>query len=126
MDPDHVNALKGGVASWNAWRTSQPQLRPNLAEAKLRATDLSGANLSRADLSGADLRGAQLIGTDLQGADLRGANLFKAELTGACVSGCDLRGARFLNPDQIRSAEGWQNAQYDRDLDVGASLPGEH
>lgn len=123
LDPEHLDRLKAGVASWNAWRAAQPELRPALARAPLRATELSGADLSRADLSAADLRGARLVGTDLRDADLRGANLFKAELTDARLAGCDLRGARFLNPDQMLSAEGWQNARRDEALALGRARP---
>ncbi len=122
-DRDHLDRLRSGVAGWNAWRAARPDLRPALAQAGLRGMDLSGADLSRAVLSGADLRGARLIGADLRGADLRGANLFKAELAGAHLAGCDLRGSRFLNPDQLLSAEGWQGALRDEELALGAPLP---
>ena len=123
MNQDHLNRLRSGVADWNAWRAAQPGLRPSLAQAGLRGTDLSGADLSRADLSGADLRGARLAGADLRGADLRGANLFKADLAGALLAGCDLRGSRFLNPDQLLTAEGWQGALRDEELALDAPLP---
>ncbi len=123
MDRDHLDRLRSGVAGWNAWRAGQPDLRPALAEAALRGMDLSGADLSRADLSGADLRGARIIGANLRGADLRGANLFKADLAGAHLAGCDLRGSRFLNPDQLLSAEGWQDALRDNELALKAPLP---
>jgi hypothetical protein len=123
MNEDHLLRLQSGMAAWNAWRATDPAPRPALAHAPLRAMDLSGANLSGADLSGADLRGTQLSGADLRGADLRGANLFKAELTGAQLADCDLRGVRFLNPNQLRSAVGWQDAWRDEDLALDAPLP---
>lgn len=123
MDSDDLDRLKSGVAGWNAWRAARPGVRPALAQAPLRGTDLSGADLSLADLSRADLRGALLIGADLRGADLRGANLFKAEMTAARLAGCDLRGARFLNPDQLLSAEGWQDAWRDEELALDMPLP---
>jgi uncharacterized protein YjbI with pentapeptide repeats len=122
MDEDHRLRLQSGVAAWNAWRAAHPGLRPALAQAPLRAMDLSGADLGQADLSGADLRGTRLVGADLHGADLRGANLFKAELAGAQVAGCDLRGARFLNPDQLLSAVGWQDARRDAEPALDAPL----
>ena len=123
MDEDHLLRLRAGVAAWNAWRAAQPELRLDLAHASLRAMDLSGINLSRADLSGADLRGTRLVGADLRGADVRGANLFKAELTGAQLGGSDLRGARFLQPNQLLSADGWQDAWRDEELALDAPLP---
>lgn len=123
MDPEHFDRLKSGVACWNAWRAARRDLRPALAQAPFRATDLSGANLAQADLSGADLRGARLVEADLRGADLRGANLFKADLTGAQLAGSDLRGTRFLNPDQLLAALGWQDARRDEEFALGAPLP---
>ena len=123
MDEDHLRRLQAGSAAWNAWRAARPEIRPALAQASLRAMDLSSADLSRADLSGADLRGARLAAADLRGADLRSANLFKAELTGAQLAGSDLRGARFLNPSQLLTATGWQDASRDAELALGAPLP---
>jgi uncharacterized protein YjbI with pentapeptide repeats len=123
MNEDHLLRLHSGMAAWNAWRATDPARCPALAHAPLRAMDLSGANLRRANLSGADLRGTRLSGADLRGADLRGANLFKAELTGAQLADCDLRGVRFLNPTQLRSATGWQDAWRDDDLALDAPLP---
>ena len=75
------------------------------------------------DLSDADLRGTRLVGADLRSADVRGANLFKAELTGAQLAGSDLRGARFLQPNQLLSADGWQDAWRDEELALDAPLP---
>ena len=123
MDEAHLQRLQAGVAAWNTWRVAQPELRPALAHASLRAMDLSGINLSRADLSGTDLRGTRLVGADLRGADVRGANLFKAELTGAQLGGTDLRGARFLHPNQLLSADGWQDAWRDEELALDEPLP---
>ena len=123
MDEDHLRRLQAGSAAWNAWRAARPEIRPALAQASLRAMDLSGCDLGRADLSGADLRGARLAAADLRGADLRGANLFKAELTEARLAGSDLRGARFLNPSQLLCAKGWQDASRDAELALGAKLP---
>jgi len=126
MDKEHLRRLQFGAGIWNAWRATYPALRPLLAQAPLRATDLSGADLSDADLAGADLRGTRLAGADLRGADLRGANLFKAVLAGARLAGCDLRGARFLSPDQLLSADGWREALRDEELALGAPLPQSH
>ncbi len=44
----HLGLLRQGVDVWNAWRTEQPSVLPDLGQA-----DLSGANLYAADLSGA-------------------------------------------------------------------------
>jgi hypothetical protein len=111
----------------------------NLSRTNLRSADLRSADLSRADLMGADLSRADLMGADLSGADLSGADLSGADLSGADLSGADLsradlsradlscfldldnkryctdlRGAKDLTPVQIKSANNWQQAQYDR------------
>jgi hypothetical protein len=98
-DDEHIALLKQGVAAWNAWRDENPDIRPNLNEARLRDTDLNGA-----DLSGADLSGANLTEANLRVADLRGAILNGADLCGADLSGAHLRGA-FLSGAYLRSAD---------------------
>jgi uncharacterized protein YjbI with pentapeptide repeats len=45
---EHVAQLEKGVAAWNAWRTENPDIQPDLS-----GVDLGGATLSNADLSGA-------------------------------------------------------------------------
>jgi len=114
---EHVAILKKGVATWNAWRDENANIRPdlraaNLSEANLSGVDstkydlrgavganLSDANLSGADLTKADLRAADLSGADLSGADLSGANLQMAYLNKASVSawGLKLEGAKQQN-----------------------------
>src|SRR6266699_1665744 len=48
-DQQHLDRLRQGVSSWNAWRAEQrPRFQPDLRE----------AHLIQANLSGADLRGA--------------------------------------------------------------------
>jgi uncharacterized protein YjbI with pentapeptide repeats len=82
-----------------------------LARARYRGPDRSGADLVGADLSGADLRGANLRGAYLIGADLTGADLDLADVTGADLRGANLTGARlggtiFLIQSQVDSASG--------------------
>ena len=53
----HLALLRdGGLQAWNAWRSRNPGIRP----------DLSGLDLGRLDLRGVDLTGADLRGTDLR------------------------------------------------------------
>ena len=52
---EHLDLLQQGVDVWNAWRTKQPTIMPDLAKADLSVLDLSKANLSDTDLHGADL-----------------------------------------------------------------------
>lgn len=82
----HLSVLKQGTASWNQWRASHPEIKPDLQDAPLAEVDLSGANLFEADLTGAFLRGAMLGGADFSKADLSRATLFEANLTNAELS----------------------------------------
>ena len=114
-DQQHLERLRQGVSTWNAWRAKQllsfqPDLRgANLSEADLRGADLSRATLSEADLiaailiganlSEADLRGAYLSGAHLSEADLRGAYLIYADLSEASLIAADLSAADLIAAD---------------------------
>src|SRR5438094_5060097 len=87
-DADQVTLLKRDVASWNAWRAKNIDVRPDLSGAELRVARLCGA-----DLRGADLHEANLCGADLRMANLRGADLHEAQLRGANFEGTRLRDA---------------------------------
>ena len=52
---EHLAAMKRGVKHWNAWRKSNPSLKPNLSQAKLVGAALSKANLFEANLDDAEL-----------------------------------------------------------------------
>src|SRR5260221_7903663 len=104
--------LRQGVEAWNRWREHHPDIMPDLHEANLDNTKLSGinfagtylvgvhlrvANLRRANLKGAllhraDLMGADLSAADLTGADLTGATLIKTNLSGATLVNCSIHG----------------------------------
>ena len=119
-----VNLLDESVDRWNAWRTVNPSVRPdlsgadlserdlsnvnlddaNLTEADLFQTNLSGANLKMATLSKADLSGAKLINAALYKADLSQAVLLEAELSNGDLratnlSGADMRGVNAQGAD---------------------------
>ena len=107
----HVALLKQGVGAWNAWRRTNPRVRPSLSGASLFGATLCGANLREADLRGADLSYANLGGADLSHADLRGADLFwaslgEADLTQANLSYADLRGTGLTEAD-LTDSVGW-------------------
>jgi hypothetical protein len=51
VDPNHLQKLRQGVDTWNAWREREPLVTP----------DLSGATLTRENLNLANLRRAQKI-----------------------------------------------------------------
>lgn len=102
-DKGHVDTLKQGAETWNAWRTENRAVRPHLAGADLGDLDLAGADLSEADLSNAELfdvelrdtnlKMASFAGADLSGAQLSGADLYKADLSGAYLTGADAENA---------------------------------
>jgi uncharacterized protein YjbI with pentapeptide repeats len=84
-DPKHVEALRAGVLSWNAWRTKQPTVTPDLSGADLALRDLRQADLHHANLSEADLGGSLLSGAILTESTLRDARLEGAILSDATV-----------------------------------------
>lgn len=122
-DREHRRILMRGRETWNYWRATFPDVRPDLRDAVLMAADLSGvtiyderymqpvtirvnlslvhaanadftyANLALANLSQADFRGARFIDANLQGAMLNRADLSGADLRGADLYGADMRNA---------------------------------
>ena len=92
-NPEHLEILKSGVQEWNQWREAHPEIRPDLSEADLSLTKLSGANLREADIREADLSLTTLSEANFREADLREANLSRANLIRANLSGADLSGA---------------------------------
>ncbi len=119
---NHLERLQQGGGVWNAWRSKEPSVRPDLRRANLNRADLGWANLGRADLgwanlsgadlikaglSGADLREAKLSGADLSGADLGWANLSRADLRRANLSRADLRRANLNRTDLGGANLGW-------------------
>lgn len=118
------------------------------ASVKIANKDLEGANLGNTDLKNADLedfnifgaylvganlqnsklKGANLIGTNFQNANLQGANLQAAQF--GCIENShvrnlctDFRGAKNLNPEQVKKAKNWQSAHYDPEFRAKLGLP---
>jgi len=104
-NPGHLKILKQGVEVWNKWRKENPNIRPNLNQARLDDINLNRANLCNAimndiqlnravlqwtNLSKADLSNSWLMNANLSEANLRGANLVAATLFGADLAGTDL------------------------------------
>lgn len=97
-DPEHLEILKQGTATWNRWRAENRAIQPNLGEGDIGGMDLSGADLCGAYLRRAHLRRARLREADLRWADLHEVNLHearlrKADFAGAYLGGADLSGA---------------------------------
>lgn len=88
---EHVESLRSGVPTWNAWRERNPAIRPDLRHADLDGLDLSDANLAHADLRQARLRRTRWTN----------ARLWEAQLDGADFEDADLAEARELVEDQL-------------------------
>lgn len=93
-DAAQLELLRCGVERWNAYRSENPDVLPDLRGADLCDTALAGANLSQVDL-----RGALLARADLQMADFSGANLCEALLCWADLGGAILLGAGLIGTD---------------------------
>jgi uncharacterized protein YjbI with pentapeptide repeats len=126
---EHLEILKQGIEVWNAWRTKEPLIVPDLRGAKLSGAMFARANFSGvgpqpgaifagrtsarpnsgrrtsggADLEGANLSHARLRSVILFGAKLCKANLQRAYLFRAYLDGVDLRGANLSGADLWRA-----------------------
>jgi hypothetical protein len=109
-NPEHLAKLNEGVKAWNAWRSENPEICPELDcgdfnDSNLFYINLSGAVLSCVDLSGANLDGANLTDANLQRANLIYANLSGANLDGANLTGVILYESIFIDTD-LRDVKG--------------------
>jgi uncharacterized protein YjbI with pentapeptide repeats len=91
------------------------QRAPNMQQADLRNTFLSGANLTTARLRNADLSGAQMEGVILYGAQLQEAVLIGAQLQEAVLSGAQLQEAN-LSFSLLTGTEEKPNILYNTNL----------
>lgn len=116
---EHYQILDQGVAAWNTWRATHPNITPvltwielpdhNFLEVNFNDAQLAGANLSesifdsasaqRADFSGANLEYVCFDGANLQGSSFRGAKLQGASFRDAELGECDFRGADLTDVD---------------------------
>ncbi|MCC6144447.1 MAG: pentapeptide repeat-containing protein [Candidatus Hydrogenedentes bacterium] len=122
-DSTHLDQLRSGAASWNAWvAENAPSLKPDLHGADLRGADLRGYNLTESNLSlaildGADLRDALLDFANLSEASLNEANLANARLFFVDLSDAQCRGTDFsqtrLTGIKMRNTAA-QGARFDR------------
>jgi len=119
-DLEELKILKQGVKVWNKWREENPNVIPDLREAKLLSCKLTGANLSQILLSGANLYNANLEGADLSYSDLRKISLRAANLTAADLTGADLIEADFTGAKLIRTD--LREAHLDRALMISVKI----
>lgn len=123
MNPQHLEQLRTGTASWNEWRRRHPNIRPDLSGAELnrlnksllhhragpgqrpfafqifRTKRLDGVDLNGANLQNSKIWEANLDNADLRKADLRMAELRQTSLKSVDMRESDLRGAEFLLSD---------------------------
>jgi pentapeptide repeat protein len=117
-DAEHVEMLRRGPRSWNAWREQNPTTMPNLTGLRLSASErqmglMNGGpiNLASARMRRAYLRFATLSGANLAGANLAGADLTDARLDGANLVSADLSNAALARTDQARGRKtGWRQS----------------
>jgi uncharacterized protein YjbI with pentapeptide repeats len=88
---EHLEILRQGVRTWNAWRARHPKMGPDLTNADLRNARLRGVNFADANLSGANLNRANLKRAKLVHANLHNINLKSTDLTEADLSYSFLR-----------------------------------
>jgi hypothetical protein len=103
-NPEHLARLKEGVAAWNGWRISCPDLIPDLSGADLSNSELPGAYFGRADLTRAILAqgnlteanftGARLTAADFTETELLSANFVRAHAEAASFVGASLKSVR--------------------------------
>lgn len=94
-DPKHVEMIRQGVGTFQAWQARHKTQEIDLSDADLSELDLEGIELIKANLAGANLEGAvlkkaKLDQANLEGAILKGAHLEDAHLSVANLSGADL------------------------------------
>jgi uncharacterized protein YjbI with pentapeptide repeats len=126
-NPQHLAILNTGVNSWNSWRRSHCDERPDLRGAELANRNLQGVNfrdanlyrasLWRADLSESDLSGADCSSVTLNGAVLCRANLSRTNLRYSRIVAANLDGAiicdAFLYGSSIWNIQGQPAEQKD-------------
>src|SRR5436305_14148506 len=71
-NPEHIAILQDGVEAWNAWRTEQRDVEPDLMEADISQRDFTSIDLSNAVLAGANVSHTILRAANLRMASLRG------------------------------------------------------
>lgn len=98
---DHVKVLSEGTSSWNLWRESNPNIKPDLSGLELNNIVLSTTNSAYAKMPGiqinlkdADLSRVKWLNCELKGANLQNTKLDNADLTGSNLRRSDLRGTR--------------------------------
>jgi uncharacterized protein YjbI with pentapeptide repeats len=113
----HLSIIKDGIATWNRWRSENPEVRPDLSGANLMHMNMEGANLYRANLceavlthskaanaifASADLRGLTAVNVCFQNADFTYCSMGTQVGARTNLTGSDLRYTIFDNADLQR------------------------
>jgi uncharacterized protein YjbI with pentapeptide repeats len=90
----------------------------HLENATFRVAHLEGAEFYAADVEGAHFSEAHLTGVTFDEAHIEGVWFYKADLRGASFNKANMDGARFggaigLTVEQVMSAKGWEQAEFD-------------
>ena len=113
-NPKHLKILKQGVDSWNNWRKTNPQIKPNLKGVNLseilpkehivttigeesKAILLLGINLKNSSLVGANLDNAVFIFSNFKGSNLMGASIKNSNLSKTNLKNSNLQNTNFKN-----------------------------
>lgn len=109
LEKSRLIDAKLSASDFSGARMQNCQLKgAKLQKANFEGVDLSSANLADANLSKANFSNTLLIGANLcdaklNDANLQGAELQDAQIAGADFSGADLRGIRFTSSEQLIS-----------------------
>jgi uncharacterized protein YjbI with pentapeptide repeats len=94
---EHIALLQGPSQQWNAWRNANPDLLPDLREAKLVGIVLHDLDLHSALLQGADVSGARFSAVNLKDANLTGIRAWRIQVVASVFDRAILRQADFYN-----------------------------
>ena len=92
---EHVSKLRAGIGAWNAWRATNPTVKPDLRGANLQGLRVCGGDKDADHYIDRISDGQSILEARRDGADLRGVDFRGANLTDAVLSLCDLSGADF-------------------------------
>jgi uncharacterized protein YjbI with pentapeptide repeats len=98
-DAHHLQALSLGLHSWNSWRTSNPDIKPDLSGADLQGREFDYFDLRWANFAKADLSGTRAINVQFDHANLVGAQLHQVRTPDATYTGADLSEAKLSDAD---------------------------
>jgi hypothetical protein len=75
---EHLDLVRSGYPTWNEWRSSNPEIVPDLSNGELAGTYLANMDLTRVNFERANLTKAVLTNSILAYANLRDATLQQA------------------------------------------------